>query len=143
MEDIIFFIVVAISIAASAISNYNKEAKKNAKRVVGKPVSATQASTAASSQQAKTVPTIKKTVKAIKSSTPFQDFRAEGQQAINSKDYLTENEIVDEKEFDYDASLEDNKKNTSYETKNVDDIFDSKNDLKKAIIYSTILERKF
>lgn len=138
MEDIIFFLIVAISIVASVVSNYNKEAKKNAKRVVGQPASKP-VTTTASQQKIKTLTSQKR--RPTKPILSLDEFQAEGERALKPSDYI--NDIDELKEFDYNEEARNNDISNDKSAALSERIIESKDDFKRAIIYSTILERKF
>jgi len=141
MEDIIIFAVIAISIVANIVSNYKKEAKKNAKRVIGQPAPVS-APTTSTQQKVKSAQKKKKSAPA-ETIFSLEDIHAEGKQEIKrTHDTDSIYELADAKEADYSQDTDNLEKNP-YQLNKVETALNNKDELKKAIIYSVILERKF
>lgn len=159
MEDIIFFAVVVLSIVFSIVKNYMKETKKDEKRVIVKqptPVSTPQPlvrakrTLVAPATQSVENPSKPKDLperldrvevsqyESIDYSSKSEKMpRVSTQHEENEAFSLTEhnyNEINGEKTFGSKVAATGSSFNN---------VFEDKDDLKKAIIYSTLLERKF
>lgn len=142
MGDIIIFVIIVVSIALNFIITYNKESKKNAQRQIGKKISEAikptelKSSVNRSSDNTKRVE--KKVAKVVRQPSLIDRFE-EGQAAL----FATESGIYDIQpdisELDMEEGISEFDKNTA----NLSGLFNSKNDFKKAVLYSTILERKF
>lgn len=146
MEDILIFAIIAISIVANVISNFRKEAKKNANRTIGQPVKTTSTSTQQKGQSQSVKKTYKKPEESLESIFSLEEIAPKEEDYTKKKAVkLPVNEIDDISEADYTISSIENEiaeedKNTS---SSINEIFKTKDDFKKAILYSTILERKF
>lgn len=146
MEDILIFAIIAISIVANVVSNFRKEAKKNANRTFGQPVKTTSTTTQQTKQPQNVKKTYKKPTESLESIFSLEEI------APKEEDYtkkqaikLPVNEIEDISEADYTiSSIENEIGEENQNTSNtINEIFKTKDDFKKAILYSTILERKF
>ncbi|WP_163265031.1 hypothetical protein [Dysgonomonas sp. 216] len=156
MEDIIFYIVVIISIVASIINNFREQGKKNAKRDISKPVQEPQ-STPLPEQQTYNTPQKqevadkkKKVATAVvnKEDSIIEEAlkRANAQYSTLESINNTESSVSEEEYKAYkDHSESDNEISDNHNTKHkqLSDLFKTSDDLKKAIIYNAILDRKY
>lgn len=166
MEDIIVYAAIIISVIWSIIKNFQEQKKKDDSRTVGQPNQTTiseqpeQAVPAPFSRPARNRPeavrgnnpspvnagstiTMNRSVlesslessgyTTLESTVPNAGFSDEERRAFQQVDGL---ENVTEIE-------EDNNKKQEYSTRKIHHLFETKDDLKKAILYTAILERKF
>ncbi|MFR9166757.1 MAG: hypothetical protein ACLVKO_11270 [Dysgonomonas sp.] len=166
IENIIWLLIVGGAVVVSFVQNYNKEKKKDNKRVVGKP-NANQTipkpQTVTSSSESANKPVARPFEK---KNTPKQTITVSNNKDIKPKDkdiseasahldtleydlYNNSNTnnskfsegILDAKEFDYTSLLEDDV--AENQNNNINSVFKTKDELKKAVLYSVILERKY
>jgi len=139
MEDIIIFAIIAISIVANIVSNFRKEAKKNAKRTIGQPAKAT-----IKNESVKQTKNVKKVYK--KPNDSLESIFSMEDMAMNMHQEGTSAFGDSEEIMDADYRIKSIETVISDEDNGHPDFADllkTPDDFKKAIIYSTILERKF
>lgn len=157
MEDIIIFIIIAVSIVANIVMNYKKQAKKDAQRQLNNPApvksTVVEVKPTVNNKKTKSFVKPKATEKEKKVATStinsqsYGEMFEEGQTAIaqkaESRVYDIQSDIsvldMEEQYFSFDDDMND----TDNNRKGLDGLLDSKDEFKKAILYSTILERKF
>ncbi len=134
MENIIIFGIIIVSVIVNIVKNYKKESEKNSKRVIiGKKPQQVN-SPASNSEDSPYSFNPSETYESLEynSQTVQNQPRANG---LSTSDYIAK----------YNAEMEELTENTSDEPSrsSINIAFETNDELKKAVLYSTILERKF
>ena len=165
MEEYIIYLVIAGSIVANIYSNYKKQQKKDSKRVIGKPAQNVPSTSAKPATQAQ--PKRKTAAATVKPKQP-QKIKSEIESSIEK--YLSENpgtsmeytslestignyssigdvaiSSINAEGFDDETEPieKDGIKDEQAVVRKAHSLFETKDDLKKAILYTAILERKY
>jgi len=173
IEDIIILGVVIVSIIGNVIKNFLKESKKADKRVVGQPAPANPQSKPVQpkplfskpankpirKKEERTIiePVVKPRYETLETLEPWDnnesleeyirrkyDVKNDSSEDMSIYSTIEQEDISDLEEISDDASFvtqSETKKTTT--RKKINSLFETKEDLKKAILYSAILERKY
>lgn len=135
MENIIIFGIIIVSVIVNIVKNYKKESEKNSKRVIiGKKP---QQLNAPASNNSEVYP---------RPSNPTEAYESlEYNSQTNQNQPNTEDLYISDYIAQYDAEMEELTENRSDEAScsSINIAFETTDELKKAVLYSTILERKF
>jgi len=166
IEDIIVFGIVIISIIGNVIKNFLKESKKDNKRVVGKPTTSpvntnyTDQKPLFSKPSKKTVTEVKKpatkqyqkpvyqsleTLESLETFGPVESTIAKKYDMSSEPfDDISKFDISDMEEIeDYTSPIDTDEKEKPSVKKKTYTLFENESELRKAILYAAILERKY
>lgn len=155
MDNLIFLIIAGVAFVINTVLNYNKEQKKNAQRSI-KQQNKPAPTFGEPQRRIEILPTTpsnkRKTERVTPPSTPKTQFlnTIEGSSSLNSEimnksnEFQTEEDIYQEVDSISLANQHDeigDENPHKYENKRIR--IETRDDFKRAIIYSTILERKY
>ncbi len=130
MENFIILAIIIISVLINAISNYKKESKKNSKRVIKKSPHTVNPPVETYDQTERSPYNSLETIDSLEYHTINNNYQASKTSDYISK-YNTQFDEINE------ASADES------HTSSINSVFKTEDELRKAVLYSIILERKF
>ena len=147
MEDLIFYGIVIVSIIVSIVKNFQEQKKKDSGRVIGKPAtpSATEVQPASATPQRQIQNKPERTTNNSQSviESAIDRINREGGNYTSLESSVGNTGLSDEERKAFQMSEEIGAESKTEDQFQLHSIFETKDDLKKAILYTAILERKY